>query len=163
VDVYTHRTGRRHHICAVRSRESRAAAFPPLSCPDPCERSGRFSAVAYFSQPSYRSPLISSGMTSMIRVRVRRQRCTGPAQWGQRFRRCSSRRSIFAGGGRRVPGCPFLAPGRYRRLGAAGFSYTGIMPEGVLPLGTKGLASAFKSAMRLAKIVPHNFTRKKQP
>jgi len=57
VDVYTHRTGRRHHICAVRSRESRAAAFPPLSCPDPCERSGSFSVVAYFSQPSYRSLL----------------------------------------------------------------------------------------------------------
>ena len=32
----------------------------------------------------------------MIRVRVRRQRCTGPSQWGQRFRRCSSCRSTLA-------------------------------------------------------------------
>ncbi len=87
----------------------------------------------------------------MIRVRVRRQRCTGPAQWGHRFRRCSSCRSTLADWGRRVPGCLSLAPGRFRRVGAAGFSYTGIMPEGVLGVGTNGLASAFNSAMRLAK------------
>jgi len=67
-------------------------------------------------------------------------------------------RWTFAGRGRRVPGCPFLAPGRFRRVGAAGFSFTGIMPEGVggVAEGLGRLDSSFArrtfcSAMRLAK------------
>ena len=68
----------------------------------------------------------------MIRVRVLRQRCSSPPQQGQTSRRCSTCASIFAGVGRREPSCPAFAPGLLpRRFFAAGFWYTGTMPEGV--------------------------------
>lgn len=62
-----------------------------------------------------------SGMSSMIRVRVRWQRFTGPPQSGQHSSRCVARWLMATGGFRRAPGCPFLAPGFFARFEAAGF------------------------------------------
>lgn len=75
--------------------------------------------------------VISCGMSSMTRVRLRLQRCSSPPQQGQAARRCSTRASIFSGVLRREPGWPLRAPGLLRRLLASGFWWIGTMPEGV--------------------------------
>jgi hypothetical protein len=67
--------------------------------------------------------LMSSGMSSMNRVRVRSHRCSPPPQHGQASSRCSAFWSMVIGAFRRDPLWPGLAPGVFRRrLSAVGFS-----------------------------------------